>query len=77
MKKILHLLVSIVVTFIFIYSLIFVGGWRLVESGDIVLMEIAVSILVGIVFWIIYEILLVYEEKIKQLEKRIEQLENK
>lgn len=76
-KMLLHWLVCTVVSFLCIYLFIFAGGWRLVESGDVILIEIAVSIIIGFVFWIIFELTRFYDLKIETLEKRIEELENK
>lgn len=77
LKMLLHWLVCTVVSFLCIYLFIFAGGWRLVESGDVILIEIAVSIIIGFVIWIIFELTRFYDLKIETLEKRIEELENK
>ena len=71
----LHLLVSIVICFVVIYVFIFFGGWRLVESGDVVVLEFVAALALGFVFWIMYEITRSMEAKIKELEARIEALE--
>lgn len=76
LKMLLHWLVCTVVSFLCIYLFIFAGGWRLVESGDVILIEIAVSIIIGFVIWIIFELTRFYDLKIETLEKRIEELEN-
>ena len=73
----LHLLIFIGASFIAIYLLVFVGGWKLVEAGDIISIEIAVSVIVGFVVWIIFEVTKLIESKINALEKRVEELENK
>ncbi|MGN0538973.1 MAG: hypothetical protein ACI4KI_03860 [Candidatus Fimenecus sp.] len=77
LKMLLHWLVCTLVTFLCIYLFIFAGGWKLVESGDVILIEIAVSIVIGFVIWIIFELTRFYDSKIENLEKRIEELENK
>lgn len=71
-----HLLVCWVVSFVFIYLLVFVGGWRLVETGNMIAIEIAVAILVGFIVWFVFEITKAYEKKILELESRIQALEN-
>ncbi len=76
MKMILHWLICTIISFVFIYILVFVGGWKLIESGDPILLEIAISILVGFIVWIIFEFSKHYESKLKELETRIEELEN-
>lgn len=73
----LHLLIFIGASFIAIYLLVFVGGWKLIEAGDIIAIEIAVSVIVGFVVWIIFEVTKLIESKINALEKRVEELENK
>lgn len=71
----LHLLVSIIICFVVIYVFIFFGGWRLVESGDVVVLEFVAALALGFVFWIMYEITRSMEAKIKELEARIKALE--
>ena len=71
-----HLLISIVLSFLCIYLAVFFGGWKLIESGDPILLEIAVSLIVGFIFWIIFELSKFYEEKLKELENRVKELEN-
>ena len=73
-KNLLVLLLSIIISFIFIYLFIFFGGSKLFESGDVILKELGVSIIIGtLVFWII-KINKTSYEKIKELEKRVEEL---
>lgn len=76
-KMALHLLVSIGISFLVIYLFIFFGGWQLFEAGDPILYEIAAAIGIGIVVWLIYEVTVYYDARIKALEKRISELENK
>ena len=86
-KNILVLLLSIIFSFIFIYLFIFFGGSKLFESGDVILKELGVSIIIGtLVFWIIkinktsYEKIEELEDiytLLSKLEKRVEELENK
>ena len=74
-KMILRMLICIVISFIFIYLMVFLGGWKLIESGDPILIEIAVSVIVGILVWIIYEFSKYCEKKLDDLHKRIQELE--
>lgn len=74
-KRFLHLIGCIVAAFVLIYSLVFIGGWRLLESGDMVMIEIAVAILVGIILWLLFEQGKQHEERLRQLEQRIQTLE--
>ena len=76
-KMLLHWLVSTVISYVVIYIFVFFGGWKLFESGDPILLEIAAAIAMGFIFWVIYEITKGQETKIKELEERIAALENK
>ncbi|MBQ2391327.1 MAG: hypothetical protein II306_06120 [Clostridia bacterium] len=76
-KMLLHWLVSTLICFACIYLAVFFGGWRLIVSGDPILLEIAVSIIVGFIMWIIFELSRAHESKLNELEKRIEELEKK
>ena len=70
-KNILVLLLSIIISFIFIYLFIFFGGSKLFESGDVILKELGVSIIIGtLVFWII-KINKTSYEKIEELETEV------
>ncbi len=84
LKMLLRLLICIVLSFAFIYIMVFFGGWKLLESKDPILMEFAVSVIVGILLWIIFELsrycekkFLDLNNKIQELEKHIEELEKK
>ena len=76
-KNILVLLLSIIFSFIFIYLFIFFGGSKLFESGDVILKELGVSIIIGTLVFLIIKINKTSYEKIEELEKRVEELENK
>lgn len=74
-KKLFCLLICILVSFICIYLLVFSGGWKLIESGNIVLIEVAVSVVVGTIVFIICENWRDHECKIKNLQNQIDQLQ--
>ncbi len=76
-KLALHFLICVIIAFIFIYLIVFFGGWHLFEGGDPILLEIAAAIALGLVIWLMYELSAFFERKIKDLEKRIEELERK
>ena len=71
------MLIFIAASFAAIYLLVFVGGWKLIEAGDIISIEIAVSVVVGFVVWLIFEVTKYFEAKINALEKRVVELQNK
>lgn len=77
LKAVLHFLICFIISFIFIYLIIFVGGWRLFESGDPILLEIAAATVIGFFIWLIYEWSALFKCKIKELEERIEELERR
>lgn len=77
LKYLLHLIISVLCSFVFIYLVVFFGGWRLFEPFDVIKMEIGVSFLVGTIMFIVFEITKALENKINELEKRLTELENK
>ncbi|MCI5734931.1 MAG: hypothetical protein MR281_02185 [Eubacterium sp.] len=76
-KNLLVLLLSIIISFIFIYIFIFFFGSKLFESGDVILQVLGVSIVIGSLLFLIIKINEKNLDKIEELEKRVEELENK
>ena len=76
-KNLLALLLSIIISFIFIYIFIFFLGSTLFESGDVILQEVGISIIIGSLVFAIIKINEKNLDKIEELKKRIEELENK
>ena len=83
-KIALRMMLCTVISFVFIYLFVFFGGWKLIESGNPIFIEIAVSIIVGILLDIIVELSKHFEAKfdnmtaqIQELEKRVEKLSEK
>lgn len=74
-KSLLRLLLCILFTFVVIYLLVFSGGWKLLESGNIVLIEVAVSVVVGTIVFMICENWRDHECKIKNLQEQIDKLQ--
>ncbi len=54
----------------------FFGGWKLFESNDPILMEIGAALVLSIFFFANHEVLTMHEKKIKDLEERIQKLED-
>jgi len=69
------MLLCIVISFVVIYLLVFFGGWKLLESGDPILVEIAISIPVGILLGVIVELSRYCESKLNKMASQIEELE--
>lgn len=68
----------IAVTFAFVWLFVFFGGWKLLESENPILKELAFSFVLGTILHIIVNI--IYESCVKRidaLEKRITELEHK
>lgn len=76
-KNLLAWLSSIIISFIFIFLFIFFFGSKLFESGDVILQEVGVSVVIGSLLFLNIKINETNLDKIKELEKRVEELENK
>lgn len=75
-KTILRFLGCFVLCFLAIYLFVFVGGWKLFESGDPILIEIGAAFICSIFFFAINEVITSHEKKIKDLENRVKMLED-
>ena len=75
LKLYLRWFISILFSFVCIYLFIFVGGWKLLESGDPIRMELAAAIVVGTILFIVNEVTTAQDKKIKDLEQRLTELE--
>lgn len=60
-----------------IYLIVFIGGWKLFESGDPILMEIGVALILSIFVFAVNEVIGALEKKVKSLEARVDELEKK
>ena len=75
LKLYLRWFISILFSFVCIYLFIFVGGWKLLESGDPIRMELAAAIVVGTILFVMNEVATAQDKKIKDLEQRVAELE--
>ncbi len=75
LKKFAKFWLIFVVTFALIYLLVFVGGWKLFESQDPILMEIGISVLAAIILYVMDYLYSNCNDRIEKLEKRIDELE--
>lgn len=75
-KMLLRYLGVFLLCFLTIYLIVFFGGWKLFESGDPILIEIGVAIILSIFLFAIIEVQTTHEKKIKDLEERVKQLED-
>ena len=75
--SLLRLVICLAATFVFIYLIVLLWGWNLFESGDPILTEIGVSVIIGAVVFIFNEICLSLHKRVENLEKRLEKLEDR
>lgn len=75
-KMFLRWLGVFLLCFLTIYLIVFLGGWRLFESGDPILMEIGAALVLSIFFFAINEVLTTQEKKIEDLQEHIKKLED-
>ena len=75
-KIALRMLLCVIISFVVIYLIVFFGGWKLIESGNPILIEIAVSFIVGILLGIIVEFSIYCESRFNQMSNKIKELEN-
>ena len=68
---------TFVICFIVIYLTVFFGGWKLFNSGDPILIEIGVALVLSIFVFVINEIITALDKRVKALEARLNELENK
>ena len=68
---------SFIGCFIVLYSIVFVGGWKLFESNDIILIEIGASLILSVFVFVILEVMQMLYKRIEKLEKQIEELKNR
>lgn len=60
-----------------IYLFVFFGGWKLFESGDPILIEIGVALVLSFFVFVFGETVSGLEKKVNVLEKRLDDLECK
>lgn len=63
--------------FVVIYLFVFFGGWKFFESGDPILIEIGVALVLSIFIFAFAQVITALENRVKGLEERIKELENK
>ena len=68
---------SFIGCYIVIYSIVFVGGWKLFDSNDRILIEIGASLILSVFVFVILEVMQMLYKRIEKLEKQIEELKNR
>ncbi len=76
LKSIIAFILSWIISFVVIYLFVFFGGYKLFESGDVILKEIGVSFIIGFLIFLMLILSKNNNDKISKLEKRLEELEN-
>lgn len=76
-KLLLRWAIIFILCFIVIYLIVFFGGWKLFESGDPILIEVGVALVLSFFVFVINEIVTGLVKRVKSLEERLNQLENK
>ena len=56
---------------------VFFGGWKLFESGDPILIEIGVALVLSFFVFVFGEIVTGLEKRVKSLEERLNEFEKK
>ena len=77
LKLLLRWAIIFLFCFITIYLLVFVGGWKLFESGDPILIEIGVAHILSFFVLLFSEMISLLDKRVKALEDRIKELEKK
>jgi len=75
LKFVAKFILSWVISFLVIYLFVFFGGYKLLETDDIILKEIGISFITGLVVFLIFDLFKNNSDKIEELENRIEELE--
>jgi len=63
--------------FAVIYAIVFIGGWKLFESNDPILMEIGVALILSTFVFFIVEAFDRLDKRIKSLEETVKHLKSK
>lgn len=74
-KMLLRWLGVFLLCFLTIYLIVFMGGWKLFESGDPILIELGVAFILSFFVFIFNEVVTGLEKRVKSLEERINELE--
>ncbi len=77
LKNILGYVLCLAVTFLLVWLFVFVGGWKFFESNDPILIELGVSVVLSFIVYLVLSIGQGSHKRIEELEKRVEELENK
>jgi hypothetical protein len=77
LKQLIKWAMMFILCFIVVYLIVFFCGSKLFVSGDPILMEIGVALILSVFMFAINEVCDKFDARIKALEERINELENK
>ena len=76
LKLLLRWGITFLLCFLIIYLTVLFGGWKLFESGDPILIELGVALILSFFVCVINEVVTKLERRVKALEERLDQYEN-
>ena len=71
LKNLLKWVVTFIICFVVIYLIVFFGGWKLFESGDPILIEIGIALVLSFFVFAFSETVTALEKIVKSLEDRL------
>ena len=77
MKLLLKFAGVFALCFIIIYLIMFFWGWKLIETGDPVLIEVVFAVILSVFLCAFGEAGSALEKRVKSLEERLKEFENK
>lgn len=77
MKMLLKFAGIFALCFVVIYLIMFFWGWKLIETGDPILMEVVCAVILSVFLCAFGEAVSALEKRVKSLEERLDKLENK
>ena len=77
LKSLLRWAVTFIICFVLIYTIMVFGGWKLFESGNPFFIVVGVAFILSIFVFGVDEVLTKLEKRVKILEERLNEIENK
>ncbi len=77
MKLLLKFAGIFALCFVVIYLIMLFWGWKLIETGDPILIEVVCAVILSVFLFAFGEAVSALEKRVKSLEKRLDELENK
>lgn len=76
-KSLLRWVATFLLCLVMIYLFVFLGGWKLFESGNPILIEVGVAFVLSFFVFTFNEVVTSLEKRVQSLEERINELEKK